>query len=227
MTTFVTYILQIEGFYEFVVYVGTCIFICGIYFWFQDIINIILSPLVDYLLKYFRIKPKSTIEDILQTNDIKTKQIEYTKPDYEESKKSAQLIINAEKEKALQYVISYTTEQLANYMEEEQLKQLCNYIKMLQHGTINDYKEIKNHIKVNDKIKTIDLMHFGWNINEYLDIKDNMKVATFLKYVFADSFQNTEINSIYSKLHEQDRNCIIKTDDEFKKKKKQNKGAKI
>lgn len=224
---FLVNLFQAEGFYEFALYLGTCTFIGGIYLWFQDIVNVLLSPLVEHLLNYLKIKPNTTIENVLQIDSTKTTQIEYTEPDYEECKKSAQLRIDAEEKNSLQHAISYTAEQLSNYMKKKQLEQLYEYITMLQHATLEVCKQIKDPIKVDNKINTTDLMHFGWNISEYLGIKKKIIVATFLKYVFADSFKNTEIQTIYSKLHEQERDCIIKTDDEFSKNKKQNKGAKI
>ena len=63
------------------------------------------------------------------------------------------------------------------------------------------------------KLKSIDLMHFGWNIGNQFK-KSGIETATFTKQVFAALFENVEISTIKRKLRVEGT-CKIKLAEEI------------
>ncbi len=75
----------------------------------------------------------------------------------------------AEKERAsqekLDKVLSYTKQNLVLYLSEIDLNRLCGYI--TEYYLSNSLPKVEQ-IKVDAQLKTIDIMHFGWNIGKVL-----------------------------------------------------------
>lgn len=73
----------------------------------------------------------------------------------------------AERERALQAklnrVLAYTKQTLVAYMSEEELNRLCGYIAEYNLG---DTPHEVSPVRVDSTLKSIDLMHFGWNIGK-------------------------------------------------------------
>ena len=91
----------------------------------------------------------------------------------------------AEKERAsqekLDKVLSYTKQNLVLYLSETDLNRLCEYI---TEYYFSDSLPKVEQIKVDAQLKTIDIMHFGWNIGKAFG-KPRLQTATFIKRVFA------------------------------------------
>ena len=78
----------------------------------------------------------------------------------------------------MEVVTSYTQRTLAAYMSEEELTKLCEQItRYLSSGWSI---ESSQDIKVSPHLKSIDLMHFGWNISRPFG-KKREDIAFFLK----------------------------------------------
>ena len=75
----------------------------------------------------------------------------------------------AEKNRAIQTklekVLNYTKQTMVAYMSEEDLNRLCTYV--AEYSTGNTLKKI-SPVKVDSQLKSIDIMHFGWNIGKSL-----------------------------------------------------------
>ena len=115
----------------------------------------------------------------------------------------------AEKERAsqerLDKVITYTKRTLVPYVDEESLHRLCGYI---TEYYLSDSLPKVESIKLSSQLKTIDAMHFGWNIGKAFG-KPRLQTATFIKRVFAHTLRDVEISTIERKMSHTESECKI------------------
>lgn len=97
----------------------------------------------------------------------------------------------------LEVVTEYTQRTLAPYMSEAELNKLCLQISLFLASDWAD--ERKEAVRVSPEIKSIDLMHFGWNIAQLFK-KSRKEIATFLKQTFAQALANVEVSTLQRKL---------------------------
>lgn len=118
----------------------------------------------------------------------------------------------AEKERAsqekLDKVITYTKRTLVPYLDEESLHHLCGYV---TEYYLSDSLPKVESIKLSSQLKTIDAMHFGWNIGKAFG-KPRLQTATFIKRVFAHTLRDVEISTIERKMSHTESECKIKLD---------------
>ena len=118
----------------------------------------------------------------------------------------------AEKERAsqekLDKVLSYTKQHLVLYLSATDLNRLCGYI---TEYYFSDSLPKVEQIKVDAQLKTIDIMHFGWNIGKAFG-KPRLQTATFIKRVFAHTLRDSEISTIERKMSHTESECKIKLD---------------
>ena len=118
----------------------------------------------------------------------------------------------AEKERAsqekLDKVIAYTKQTLVLYLDEAALNRLCGYV---TEYYLSDTLPKVEPIKVDSQLKTIDIMHFGWNIGTAFG-KPRLHTATFIKRVFAQTLRDSEISTIERKMSHTESKCKIKLD---------------
>lgn len=118
----------------------------------------------------------------------------------------------AEKERAsqekLDKVIAYTKQTLVLYIDEAALNRLCGY---MTEYYLSDAQPKVEPIKVDSQLKTIDIMHFGWNIGKAFG-KPRLQTATFIKRVFAHTLRDSEISTIERKMSHTESECRIKLD---------------
>ena len=116
----------------------------------------------------------------------------------------------AEKERAsqekLNKVIAYTKQTLVLYLDEAALNRLCGYV---TEYYLSDTLPKVEPIKVDSQLKTIDIMHFGWNIGKAFG-KPRLQTATFIKKVFAHTLRDSEISTIERKMSHTESGCKIK-----------------
>ena len=118
----------------------------------------------------------------------------------------------AEKERAsqekLNKVITYTKQTLVSYLDEMALNRLCGYVTEFY---LSDSLPKAEPIKVDSQLKTIDIMHFGWNIGKAFS-KPRLQTATFIKRVFTHTLRDSEISTIERKMSHTESECKIKLD---------------
>ena len=118
----------------------------------------------------------------------------------------------AEKERAsqekLDKVIAYTKQTLVLYLDEAALNRLCGYV--TEYYLLDTLPKVEP-IKVDSQLKTIDIMHFGWNIGKAFG-KPRLQTATFIKRVFAHTLRDSEISTIERKMSHTESECRIKLD---------------
>lgn len=111
----------------------------------------------------------------------------------------------------LEKVISYTKQTMVAYMSEEDLNRLCTYV--AEYSTCDTLQKI-SPVKVDTQLKSIDIMHFGWNIGKAFGRK-RIHTATLIKNVFAHTLRDLEISTIERKMSHTDSECKIKLNREF------------
>ena len=118
----------------------------------------------------------------------------------------------AEKERAsqekLDKVLAYTKQNLVLYLSETDLNRLCEYI---TEYYLSDTMPKVEQIKVDAQLKTIDIIHFGWNTGKAFG-KPRLQTATFIKRVFAHTLRDSEISTIERKMSHTESECRIKLD---------------
>ena len=118
----------------------------------------------------------------------------------------------AEQERAsqakLERVLDYTKQTLVAYMSETELDRLCGYI---TEYSLGDTPREVSPVSVDSALKSIDLMHFGWNIGKAFG-KKRIHTATFIKNVFAHALRDLEITTIERKMSHAESECRIKLD---------------
>ena len=116
----------------------------------------------------------------------------------------------AEQERAsqakLERVLDYTKQTMVAYMNEEELNRLCGYI---TEYSLGDTPREVSPVNVGSALKSIDLMHFGWNIGKAFG-KKRIHTATFIKNVFAHALRDLEISTIERKMSHTESECRIK-----------------
>lgn len=142
---------------------------------------------------------------------------EYASPSIEESTQPSEYEVlranaMAEKERAsqerLDKVITYTKRTLVPYLDEESLHRLCGYI---TEYYLSESQPKVETIKLSSQLKTIDAMHFGWNVGKAFG-KPRLQTATFIKRVFAHTFRDVEISTIERKMSHTESECKIELD---------------
>ena len=95
------------------------------------------------------------------------------------------------------------------YMSEAELDRLCDYI---TEYSLGDTPREVSPVSVDSALKSIDLMHFGWNIGKAFG-KRRIHTATFIKRVFAHTLRDIEVSTIERKMSHTESECRIKLDD--------------
>ena len=121
----------------------------------------------------------------------------------------------AEQERAAQTkldrVLDYTNQTMVAYMSEAELDRLCGYI---TEYSLGDTPREVSPVSVDSALKSIDLMHFGWNIGKAF-CKKRIHTATFIKRVFAHALRDIEVSTIERKMSHTESECRIKLDGEI------------
>ncbi|MDV3852640.1 hypothetical protein CMT94_16435 [Elizabethkingia anophelis] len=110
----------------------------------------------------------------------------------------------------IDFIVKYTQEKFAPYTSDKDVNRICDsLVGFLSEGKIDG----KDAVKVNT-LKTIDLMHFGWNSwNYYRGNNQRKDVARFLKTVFNQSFREMEESTIEKLLSSRKNEGLIKIDE--------------
>ena len=82
------------------------------------------------------------------------------------------------------------------------------FIKVAEYYLLDTLPKVEP-IKVDSQLKTIDIMHFGWNIGKAFG-KPRLQTATFIKKVFAHTLRDSEISTIERKMSHTESGCKIK-----------------
>ena len=215
----------IDDFSSTVAFFATVIVLMAIYASLQTTFNQFLLPRIEaFLLRFSAFKTMKNHNDTISVPEAPTiKDSNQATPDVIESAPTAEETISkpseyevirtnaiTEKNRAIQTklekVISYTKQTMVAYMSEEDLNRLCTYVAEYSSG---DTLQKITPVKVDSQLKSIDIMHFGWNIGKAFGIK-RIHTATFIKNVFAHTLRDLEISTIERKMSHTESECYIK-----------------
>lgn len=220
----------VDDFSSIVAFFATVIVLMAIYASLQTTFNQFLLPRIEAFLFRFSAFQKMrdnnytvsvpealTVEDSNQVTPDVIEPASTTEETISEPSEYEVLRTNAiaEKNRAIQTklekVISYTKQTMVAYMSEEDLNRLCTYVAEYSSG---DTLQKITPVKVDSQLKSIDIMHFGWNIGKAFGIK-RIHTATFIKNVFAHTLRDLEISTIERKMSHTESECRIKLDDKI------------
>ena len=215
----------VDDFSSIVAFFATVIVLMAIYASLQTTFNQFLLPRIEASLLRFSAfqKMKDNNDTVFVPEAITVKDSNQTTLDVIESAPNAEETISepseyevmrtksiAKKNRAIQTklekVISYTKQTMVAYMSEEDLNRLCAYVAEYSSG---DTLQKISPVKVNSQLKSIDIMHFGWNIGKAFGRK-RIHTATFIKNVFAHTLRDLEISTIERKMSHTESECEIK-----------------
>lgn len=214
-----------DDFSSSVAFFATVIVLMAIYASLQTTFNQFLLPRIEaFLLRFSAFQtmknhndtasvPKvPTIKDLNQaTPDVieptpTTKEAISEPSEYEVMRTNAIAKQNHAIQTRLEKVLSYTKQTMVPYMSEEDLNRLCTYV--AEYSTGDTLQKI-SPVKVDSQLKSIDIMHFGWNIGKAFG-KKRIHTATFIKNVFAHTLRDLEIATIERKMSHTESECKIK-----------------
>ena len=215
----------IDNFSSTVAFFATVIVLMAIYASLQTTFNQFLLPRIEaFLLRFSAFKTMKNHNDTVSVPEAPTiKDSNQATPDVIESAPTAEETISkpseyevirtnaiTEKNRAIQTklekVISYTKQTMVAYMSEEDLNRLCTYV--AEYSTGDTLQKI-SPVKVDSQLKSIDIMHFGWNIGKAFGRK-RIHTATFIKNVFAYTLRDLEISTIERKMSHTETDSYIK-----------------
>ena len=217
----------VDDFSSSVAFFATVIVLMAIYASLQTIFNQFLLPRVEaFLLRFSTFQTMKdnngavSVSETLSVEDSNqvTPDVIEPAPTAEETifKPSEYEVLRtnaiAEKNRAIQTklekVLSYTKQTMVTYMSEEDLNRLCAYIVEYSSG---DTLQKISPVKVDSQLKSVDIMHFGWNIGKAFS-KKRIHTATFIKNVFSHTLRDLEISTIERKMSHTESVCCIKLD---------------
>ena len=220
----------IDDFSSTVAFFATVIVLTALYASLQITFNQFLLPRIEAFLFRFSAFQKMkdnndavsfpedlTIEDSSQAtpnviNPAPTTEETISEPsEYEVMRTNAIAEKNHAIQTKLEKVLNYTKQTMVAYMSEEDLNRLCAYVVEYSSGGI--LQKIPP-VKVDSQLKSIDIMHFGWNIGKAFSRK-RVHTATFIKNVFAYTLRDLEISTIERKMSHTESECRIKLDDKI------------
>lgn len=205
----------VDDFSSSVAFFATVIVLMAIYASLQTTFNQFLLPRIEtFLLRFSAFQTMKNHNDTVSVPEVPTsKDSNQATPDVIESAPTTEEAISEPSEyeimrtdaitkqnhaiqTKLEKVISYTKQTMVAYMSEEDLNRLCAYIVEYSSG---DTLQKISPVKVDSQLKSIDIMHFGWNIGKAFGRK-RIHTATFIKHVFAHTLRDLEISTIERKM---------------------------
>ena len=209
----------VKGYDEFsaaVAFFATVVVLSALYISLQMTLNELLLPRMEKFLMRFpafqKLEEMAVVTEVpaFVAEPIEEVEVVKTTPQtsvYEVLRANA----IAERERASQEkllrVLDYTKQTMVAYMSEAELERLCGYI---TEYSLGDTPKV-SPVSVDSALKSIDLMHFGWNIGKAFG-KRRIHTATFIKNVFAHSLRDIEVSTIERKVSHTECECRIKLD---------------
>ena len=200
-------VMMLDGFSSNIIFLITCILCAALYLIFKTSIDGYILP---FLCKCSKIQLAVAESVTKEVTNQEPKQ-EANLPSYQEHYDAVAEKKRIEAEETLQRVLDYTMQTMVVYMSKEELKRLCGYI---TEYSLNDIPREVSPVSVDSALKSIDLMHFGWNIGKAFG-KKRIHTATFIKRVFAHALRDIEVSTIERKMSHTESECRIRLDGEI------------
>ena len=206
----------VKGYDEFsaaVAFFATVVVLSALYISLQMTLNELLLPRLEkFLMRFSAFQKLEEVAVVVEAiEEVAVMEATPQPSEYEVLRANA----IAERERAsqakLERVLDYTKQTMVAYMSETELDRLCGYI---TEYSLGDTPREVSPISVDSALKSIDLMHFGWNIGKAFG-KRRIHTATFIKNVFAHALRDIEVSTIERKMSHTESECRIKLDGEI------------
>ena len=205
----------VKGYDEFSAAVGflaTVVVLSALYISLQMTLNELLLPRMEKFLMRFPAFQKLEDVAVAETPAVAVEPIEEVAvakatpqpTEYEVLRANAIAEQERESQVKLERVLDYTKQTMVAYMSEAKLDRLCSYI---TEYSLGDTPKV-SPVSVDSELKSIDLMHFGWNIGKAFG-KKRIHTATFIKNVFAHALHDIEVSTIERKMSHTESECKI------------------
>ena len=206
----------VKGYDEFSAAVGflaTVVVLSALYISLQMTLNELLLPRMEkFLIRFPAFQKLEEVAVVAEATAIVAEPTEEVAINETTPQPSEYEIMRAnaiaERERAsqakLERVLDYTKQTMVAYMSEAELDRLCGYI---TEYSLGDTPKV-SPISVDSALKSIDLMHFGWNIGKAFG-KRRIHTAIFIKRVFAHALRDIEVSTIERKMSHTESECKI------------------
>ena len=213
----------VKGYDEFsaaVAFFATVVVLSALYISLQMTLNELLLPRMEKFLMRFpafqKLEEVAVVAEVTSIADEPIKEVTISEPppqpsEYEVLRANAIAKRERASQAKLERVLDYTKQTMVAYMSEAELDRLCGYI---TEYSLGDTPCEVSPVSVDSALKSIDLMHFGWNIGKTFG-KKRIHTATFIKNVFAHALRDLEVSTIERKMSHTESECRIKLDGEI------------
>ena len=210
----------VKGYDEFSAAVGffaTVVVLSALYISLQMTLNELLLPRLEkFLMRFPAFQKLEEVAVAAETTAVVAAPIEEvavtkTTPqpsEYEVLRANAIAVRERASQARLDRVLDYTKQTMVAYLSEAELDRLCGYI---TEYSLGDTPREVSPVSVDSALKSIDLMHFGWNIGKAFG-KKRIHTAIFIKRVFAHALHDIEVSTIERKMSHTESDCRIKLD---------------
>ena len=210
----------VKGYDEFsaaVAFFATVVVLSALYISLQMTLNeLLLHRMEKFLMRFPAFQKLEEVAVAAETTAVVAAPIEEvavteTTPqptEYEVLRANAVAVRERASKAKLERVLNYTKQTMVAYMSEAELDRLCGYI--IEYSLGDTPREV-SPVSVDSALKSIDLMHFGWNIGKAFG-KKRIHTATFIKNVFAHALRDIEVSTIERKMSHTESECRIKLD---------------
>ena len=207
----------VKGYDEFsaaVAFFATVVVLSALYISLQMTLNELLLPRMEkFLMRFPAFQKLEEMAVVAETPAVVVEPIEEvavveTPPqptEYEVLRASAIVERERASQAKLESVLDYTKQTMVAYMSEAELDRLCGYI---TEYSLGDTPCEVSPVSVDSALKSVDLMHFGWNIGKVFG-KRRIHTATFIKNVFAHALRDLEITTIEHKMSHTESECRL------------------
>lgn len=206
----------VKGYDEFSAAVGffaTVVVLSALYISLQMTLNELLLPRMEKFLMRFsafqKLEEVAVVAEAIE--DVAVVETTPQPTEYEILRANAIAKQERASQAKLERVLDYTKQTMVAYMSEAELDRLCGYI---TEYSLGDTPCEVSPVSVDSALKSIDLMHFGWNIGKAFG-KRRIHTATFIKRVFAHALRDIEVSTIERKMSHTESECRIKLDGEI------------
>lgn len=151
------------------------------------------------------LKDQNNAEIVINNHVMTTQSINHPQENADDIREKHRLVCEKEKKARMKAVIEYTYNTLSPFLTDENLDILCQNIKLFEVPG-----SCLTPIVTNNKLSTLDIKHYGWNIGERLGWNGQQR-ATFIKLCFAKDLSGIEIETIRRTFRQKGK-CIIDID---------------
>ena len=208
----------VKGYDEFssaVAFFATVVVLSALYISLQMTLNELLLPRMEKFLMRFpsfqKLEEEAVAAEVSAIVAEPVEEVAITEAtpqptEYEVLRANAIAKQERESQAELDRVLDYTKQTMVAYMSEAELDRLCGYI---TEYSLGDTPREISPVSVDSALKSIDLMHFGWNIGKAFG-KKRIHTATFIKRIFVHALRDIEISTIERKMSHTESECRIK-----------------